>query len=119
VNPTCSVKRFKMLATAMIAYLSDNPPITGITIAREIATPENIIPILPPVAPRSSAIVGNRGEIILNPNIAATMEKYRENNVRFSITSLIFLFSEGIKFLYIKLSGETRQLFILRESIFA
>jgi hypothetical protein len=44
------------------------------------------MPIQKPVAPRSSAMVGNRGEIILNPNIAATMEKYRENNVRFSIS---------------------------------
>jgi hypothetical protein len=49
-------------------------------------------------------MVGNRGEIILNPNIAATMEKYRENNVRFSIILPIFFSSEGIKFLYIKLS---------------
>ena len=65
------------------------------------------MPIQKPVAPRSSAMVGNRGEIILNPNIAATMEKYRENNVRFSIILPIFFFSEGIKFLYIKLSGET------------
>jgi hypothetical protein len=31
-------------------------------------------------------MIGNIGEIILNPNIAATMEKYRANNVRFSIS---------------------------------
>jgi hypothetical protein len=58
------------------------------------------------VAPRSSAMVGNRGEIILNPNIAATMEKYRENNVRFSIILPIFFSSEDIKFLYINLSAK-------------
>jgi len=67
-----------------------------------MATPENIRPIQTPVALRSSAMIGNIGEIILNPNIAATMEKYRENNVRFSIILPIFFFSEDIKFLYIK-----------------
>ena len=93
-----------MLATAMIAYLSDNPPIIGITIAREMAKPENIIPIQTPVTLRSSAMIGNIGEIILNPNIAANIEKYRVNNVRFSIILPFFFSSEDIKFLYIKLS---------------
>jgi hypothetical protein len=59
---------------------------TGITIAREMAKPENIIPIQTPVALRSVAMVGIRGEIILNPNIAAIIVKYRVNNDRFFIS---------------------------------
>jgi|LGVF01.2.fsa_nt_gb hypothetical protein len=51
-----------------------------------MAKPENIMPIQKPVAPRSSAMVGNRGEIILNPNIAANVENKRVNNVPFSIS---------------------------------
>ncbi len=51
-----------------------------------MAKPENIVPTQTPVALRSSAKVGNRGEIILNPNIAAIIVKYRVNKVRFSIT---------------------------------
>jgi hypothetical protein len=70
----------------LLPYLSDSPPIIGITIAREMAKPENIRPIQTPVTLRSSAMVGNRGEIILNPNIAAKIEKYRVNIVRFSIS---------------------------------
>ena len=66
--------------------LSDSPPIKGIIIAREIAKPENIMPIQIPEALRSSAMVGNIGEIILNPKIAAIIVKYRVNNVRRFLT---------------------------------
>jgi hypothetical protein len=31
-------------------------------------------------------MIGNIGEIILNPNIAATIEKYRATSVRFSMS---------------------------------
>ena len=51
-----------------------------------MAKPENIRPTPKPVAPRSSAMVGNRGESIPNPNIAANIEKNRVNNARFSIS---------------------------------
>ena len=51
-----------------------------------MAKPENIRPIQKPVAPRSSAKLDNRGESIPNPNIAANIEKNRENKVRFSIS---------------------------------
>nr|AAU83971.1 hypothetical protein GZ35B7_4 [uncultured archaeon GZfos35B7] len=38
------------------------------------------------MAPRSSAKLGNRGESIPNPNIAANIEKNKVNNARFSIS---------------------------------
>jgi len=58
-----------------LPYLSDNPPIIGIMTAREMAKPENIIPIQIPEALRSVAMVGIIGEIIVNPNIAAIIVK--------------------------------------------
>ena len=51
-----------------------------------MAKPENIRPIQIPEALRSVAMACIRGEIILNPNIAANIVKYRVTNVRFSIS---------------------------------
>jgi hypothetical protein len=55
------------------------------------------MPTQKPVAPRSYAMLGNRGEIILNPNIAAT---------------------EDIKFLYIQLSAKLDTFRIINKKTF-